>query len=582
MLNPISGKYSIRYESSEFCYVIEALDTANRIRHILDLNVPKVLRLMMKKMNMNYRQVAEFCNLDRSNKVFRLAYTTHLGNHQLDDMTRLNQYLTIDTDSGTAKFFHHDHKPDAVPDTHIGPVIRCTEESNLPVTERVPIKVTTRVVIEDPLERILTMSLTPTNGYLLGVNDLNLCSPNTAYVISGAAPALNDLLRRIHFVGVAAGSGKIEIKVNDNEAKENSEAVANVTLNIAAGVKVSIPTLTVPEEAIVAPLKVDTKITPAITVADDDNKLLSLRIYPYNCEVYGWKSYGGYISYGQNRVTIGRPEVINNDIANLFVRTQATNAQLGLELVCGKTMIRDYVIFDVSETEEPEEPVIPELTVNNLSGNESDEIALGASFSTEGVTEPVSLTITATNCTIKNYGSETINSGSPKSDTGDVATINGKLATSKVVLGSTSGTIKFDWNGDKTKSITVTVTPASVIPTLTANKIMGNPEQQVALGARFSTEGVTADQSVTLTPNGCKLTALPDVENSSDAVTLEGKIAAINEALAAAKVIIGSGNGKVTFSWNGGKNTQDMQVEVQQQVPVSLAETKQATTSKKK
>lgn len=591
MLNPLSGKYTIRYDESEFCYVVEAVDVLNRTQDILSLNVPKVLRLMIKKMSLNYRQVAEFCNLDRSNKVFRMAYTNHLANTQLEDIARLNHFFTIDTATGTAKFYHHDHQPASIPDTHVAPIIHCTEDNNLEIIERIPTKVTTRVVIEDPISRMLTMTLSPTNGYLLGVNDLNLCSPNSVYVINGAAAVLNDLLRRIHFVGVTAGTGKVEIKVNDNEGKDTSEAIANVTLTITEGEKISIPKINVPDTEIAAPLHTDTKISPAITVGDDDGKLISLRIYPYNCEVYGWKSYPGVIGYGQNRVTIGRPEVVNEDIANLSVRTQAANAQLGLELICGKVMLRDYVLFntesdDDDSDDEPENPesVVPELTVGNVTGKASDEVALNASFSTEGVTDPVALVITPTNCSIKNYGTETIAAGEANTDTADVVTINNKLKAAKVVVGDRAGSIMFAWQeGKQTKTITVSVIAESAVPKLTAMKALGATGSAVAMNAVFSTEGVTADQVVTLTPTGCLLSGIGDAEQSSDPIRLEGPIADINAVLKSVKIIIGSGNGKVLFTWNNGKSSKELPVEVQQVTPVALsAKARSNTTSKPK
>lgn len=566
----ISGKYSIEFKPDEFCYEIKSLED-NRIASLLNLTVPKVIRLLLqhKHLQVSYRDIATFCNLKRSNQVFRLAYTNHLNKTQDSTFEYLNQYLVIDIEGQTAKFYDYEHKPDASEIPHVPVVITNTEDSELKATEHVPVLITTRITINDPLNRQLTMKLTPTNGYLLGINDNNIANPDTPYYVYGKATGLNTTLRQLHFVGTTSGSGSVEIEVDDGEGQEDSTPSTTININIEAGVTVSVPELNVPDSVSV-PLHKDTLITPAITVSDADDKLLSLRIYPYQCEVYGWKSFGGYIGYGQSRVSNGRPEIINADIEKLYVRALKNNAQLGLELICGRTVIRDYLVFTVTdEPEEPEESTVPELTVNNISGNIGADVALGASFSTEGVTEPVTVTITPTNCNIKNYGGETINAGTPKTDTGEVSAINAKLASAQVNITSASGSVAFSWeDGSKTKNITVTGTEmASVVPTLTVSNLRGATSDQVPLGATFSTEGVTAEQSVSITPTGCNLSGLSGVKAGSGA-TLTGSIADINAALAKTKVVVGSGDGSIKFSWNGGKSTKSITVTMTLPVPV--------------
>ncbi len=563
-MNTISGKYTIEYAEAEHCYVVRSLDK-NDVAAIATITVPKIVRLLKLKLKLNYRDIAEFCNIT-SNKVFRLAFTSHMGKH-LSEYESLNECLVIDPEKGTAKFFHHDHKPASAERPHIPVTIEDTTGEVGTVTVRIPTKLTTRVRINDPLSRTLSMSIAPTGGYVLGVKDNTLCEPDATFYVAGEASSLNDLLRRIHFVGVKPGeAGKLVITVNDNEGKSNSTATTTLNFQQKEGVVTSIPTITIPPK-IKAKIGADTKITTPITVADADGKLVALNIYPYNCEVYGWKSRVDYIGFGEMHTSTGRPELVNDDIADLHVRALKENAQLGLELLCGKTVIRDYLVFEVEPADNevsppspPSEKPVPEMTGNDLTGDLNAKVNLGVAFTDNGYDKQITLTITPTGCAIENYGGQPIAAGSSKQDTGTVAQLNGKLAAAKVQLTTAKGTVKFDWNGGKTKTINTTgnsTQPESKVPELTANEIRGKTGAKVALGASLSTDGVTADQSLDITPEGCTFEGLP---NGNGKNTLKGKVAQINTQLAKAKVVIGSGNGSVSFAWNNGAKTKKVTV----------------------
>lgn len=310
------------------------------------MDVPTVLRAMKYKLKFTNKEIAEFSGLSSTHKVFRISFTNHISS-VIDEVKKLSEYLVIDVNKDCAYFYDSKHKPEDATAPHVGPVIINGEPKNMPVTERIPVAITTRVTIKDDLNRQLTMKMIPANGYLLGVNDASLAIPNETYVVSGSRSSLNALLRKMHFVPVKAGTGQITISVTDNEGFDNSTASTTVTVVIAAAAAVSVPTLTLPKPAAMTVGK-DTALG-AITTADKDGKLLSLRVATFNCEVYGFKSFIGVLEAGKYRVTTGRPEVINEEVKNLVVRPLKTNAVVGVELLCGKSVIREYIRLEVSE-----------------------------------------------------------------------------------------------------------------------------------------------------------------------------------------------------------------------------------------
>lgn len=74
---------------------------------------------------------------------------------------------------------------------------------------------------------------------------------------------------------------------------------------------------------------------------------MELRVSPFGCEVFGFAGLLGTIKQGEIRTIYGKSATINKDIANLVVRTNRADAQIGFELICGKTIIRKYVKFSV-------------------------------------------------------------------------------------------------------------------------------------------------------------------------------------------------------------------------------------------
>lgn len=313
-------------------YIIEPLEANGGMRIGTALQA-------VKDTHLTWREIAEYFGIPNQSEAFKLAYA-----HKSLDPNRemLKELLVIE--DGVAYMYNKDHKPASASVPHV-PVILINKSITLKVYTNVPTKVTTRITLKDKLSRKLTMSITPTNGYIVGVTDLNICNPGATYVVKGTAKTLNNLLRSIYFVGCNFGDAKVLIKVDDGAGKVSSITTAEVKLNVVANEQPSIPELTVPKNVNIV-LGADSPFS-GVSVADKDNKIMTLRVSPFGCEVYGFSGLLGTIKQGELRTISGRAATINKDVANLVVRTDRADAQIGFELICGRTIIRKYLKFSV-------------------------------------------------------------------------------------------------------------------------------------------------------------------------------------------------------------------------------------------
>lgn len=318
------------------------------------IGIGKALRAV-KASGMTWRVIAQFCGLADQSEAFRCACVSRT----FPAKRALSEYLTVK--NGVAYLYDKDHKPEQAAKVHVPVTIKNTADKQfITITQRVPSKVAAHISLNDPLNRILTMHVTPTNGYIIGMGGLNLCDPNVTFVTRGTAKTLNAVLRQIHFVGWEKGEGRLEVVVNDG-SKDTSKAVQTTSINLFVneGKTISIPEIVLPE-AVKIKAGEDSKI-PAIKITDADGKLMEMRVAPFGCEVFGFKNFLHVISEGETRVVTGAPDMLSAEVANLVVRTpaDATRAALGIELVYGKTIIRKYLML-AFETQEPEPPTEPE------------------------------------------------------------------------------------------------------------------------------------------------------------------------------------------------------------------------------
>lgn len=342
-------------------YVIKPLDSRGQ------LSVGAALRAI-KETHTSWRAIAEFCGIQKQSAIFKATYgRTNTADHQY-----LSNFLTISGD--TAYFYDKNHQPATVNNPEVHPTISNKEDSITYVTAGVPAKVTTRVVIDDPIDRSMQMSITAKNGVIIGTGKL-LTSNNTVTVyLRGNAARLNHMLQEIEFVGAGAGNGTVIITVDDLGGQAKSVVTATVNLKVAEGKTISTPVLNLPEEAL-AELNKSTVVDPSVTVADKDGKMIKLRISPFGCDILGFANYLGYIKPGEVRTIYGDPESINKDIAGMKVRAYQDNAQIGFELTCGNVKIRKYLVLTVidgSTTDSSKKENVSTSTADSTTESDTD------------------------------------------------------------------------------------------------------------------------------------------------------------------------------------------------------------------
>ena len=108
-----------------------------------------------------------------------------------------------------------------------------------------------------------------------------------------------------------------------------------------------------------------------------------------------------------------------------------------------------------------------------------------------------------------------------------------------------------------------TLASQSAVPTLIADEHTGARGAQIALHASLSTEGVTEEQTLEITPTNCSIAGLAKAPvTSGKTVTLTNTVDKINDMLASSKVVIGQGTGNIKFKWNNGKATKTVTVSI--------------------
>lgn len=532
------------------------------------MDVPSIFRAIKDTTNTTWRAMADFSGLRNQSKAFRVAY---VGNSK-DLVKILSDYMVIDVDKNQAYFYHHEYKPAGVLPPHVGPAIKNAEAAKQTVTEKIPTKVTSRVTISDPLDRILTMSLTPNNGYLLGVRDVNLSNPGMEYVVTGAKKTLNRLLKSIHFVGVGVGQGNIIIKVDDNQGDVSSVSSTTISLQIEEGVKISVPKIVLPENP-TAVLNKKSSFDP-ITVEDEDGKLMELRITPFGCHIVDFKNYLFALKPGEVRNIYGRPETINEDIEGLSIIPFQENAQIGIELICGNTKLREYLAFEVETGIDPEEPdhtdepetgtTVSFGLTSPLTSAQNTQLPLTGFAFTGTRTYPFTVTVTPAGVDLTGLASDpskTIAANEAYSFAGTLDEVNAEFANIKAIVGTTSGTVAVSYLGQSgTVTINVQVSPTEVeagttvamtLPTLEPIEANGSV---VLTGVAF-TGTRTVPMTVSITPEGCSITnnsgGTPQTVNNGETATVTGTLAELTSILSALTMTVAEADGGVLFSFIG-------------------------------
>ena len=173
--------------------------TGNKVKAVLDednnryilspipetgITIGDALKAIKSSTKISWRKIATFCGLQNQTIAFKVAYVAR----KFEEKTTLSNFLVISGDK--AYLYDKDHRPASSNPTHIKATISKSSDSLIKVTEDIPTKVTSRVTIADPLNRVLKMTVTPENGYIIGMNDINISNPDVAFVANGTPKTL--------------------------------------------------------------------------------------------------------------------------------------------------------------------------------------------------------------------------------------------------------------------------------------------------------------------------------------------------------------------------------------------------------
>lgn len=327
---------AVIYDTDNFRYVLD-LPEDNSIA-----TVPYVLRSISYATNITWKQIAQFCGLQSASAAFVAAFRSR----PVREMKYLNKYLVLDTSEKKIYFYHKDHKPAGVEEVHIGPEL-INPITEFTVMNKVPTKVLSRVSISAPDDTHLTLSLMPLGGYIFDEFDTRLAAPDMAHVVSGSARTLNKILRAVSFIATKSGTGEIMIKIDDGSGLVNGATSTAIRLTIKEIAEPSIPVLTLPE---VSEGTINKQMDiPAISITDEDNKIMQMKVQPFGCSVTGFATQLTEMTPGTFHMSYGTPANIVADLSELKVTPYQKTCSLGFELKCDSIVIRKYLMITAAE-----------------------------------------------------------------------------------------------------------------------------------------------------------------------------------------------------------------------------------------
>lgn len=327
---------AVIYDTDNFRYVLD-LPEDNSIA-----TVPYVLRSISYATNVTWKQIAQFCGLQSASAAFVAAFRSR----PVREMKYLNKYLVLDTSEKKIYFYHKDHKPAGVEEVHIGPEL-INPITEFTVMNKVPTKVLSRVSISAPDDAHLTLSLMPLGGYIFDEFDTRLAAPDMAHVVSGSARTLNKILRAVSFIATKSGTGEIMIKIDDGSGLVNGATSTAIRLTIKEIAEPSIPVLTLPE---VGEGTINKQMDiPAISITDEDNKIMQMKVQPFGCSVTGFATQLTEVTPGTFHMSYGTPANIVADLSELKVTPYQKTCSLGFELKCDSIVIRKYLMITAAE-----------------------------------------------------------------------------------------------------------------------------------------------------------------------------------------------------------------------------------------
>ena len=416
------------------------------------------LRVVASTSGLSWKELGEFLNVGNAAAAFRVVHGK--WNSDVAKVREDLKLLFVLDDVGHAAYlYHHEHQPEGtIRPTPISPVIFNNEDAKKKVLQYIPTQMLGRLVVSYPghEERRLHMTVAPKNGYIYIPGQPSGGRANAPLYFSANARRLTNILNDIRFVSNTTGS--VELKVDVATTADYATAISTkVTATVQANPSAAAyePKVTMPSSSAVTVGEISK--FPDITVSEAQNRIMMVTIVPFSCDIHGLPGKLYPLKSGESWSVKGDADYINTQLHDLSVRAYDKTAQVAVNAVSGNAHDLKYYAFEYKEPAAN----TPSITVrqDTVSGQQGSEVALGVSFTGGEPDAQYSISLTPTNCTVKDLGKgSTISNKYPFK--GTVDEINAELQNAKIVLGASSGRLDIE-HPDGTKTITVTVTGAA-------------------------------------------------------------------------------------------------------------------------
>ena len=397
----------------------------------------------------------------------------------------------------------------------------------------VPIVFTGTIYDSDPV----SISVTPTNCKFKGLNSNASTEHSSEYTYQATSlSALNTEFANMQICATDISGVKLAVSIDDASTDYNFANVVAISDVEVSSFNNSEP-LTVGQY-------INVPITFSGTIYSSDP--VSIGVTPTNCAINGFASDGESHSdaYTYQASSL---ESLNAEFANMKIcANDVTGVNINIAIDGSGT---DYAFNDVTAISNASVQTLDITTALNTKDYTAVPIVFSGSIYES---DPVSVTVTPTNCYVKGYNSEPTPSDEDQPHTfqaTSLSALNAEFANMKICAGGISGVkLAVSIDGSSTDYSFANVTAVSYIvfdSSLTnSTQLKTNHYTEVITDYNpFNVTGMVYDTdpvSVTITPTNCSfkgLASAPNTEHSS-AYTIENKtsIEAINTELASLSV----------------------------------------------
>lgn len=397
----------------------------------------------------------------------------------------------------------------------------------------VPIVFTGTIYDSDPV----SISVTPSNCKFKGLNSNASTEHSSEYTYQATSlSALNTEFANMQICATAISGVKLAVSIDGSSTDYNFA-------NVVAISDVEVSSFD-NNESLTVGQYISVPITFSGTIYSSD--LVSISVTPTNCTINGFASDGESHSdaYTYQASSL---ESLNAEFANMKIcANDVTGVNINIAIDGSGT---DYAFNDVTAISNASVQTLDITTALNTKDYTAVPIVFNGSIYES---DPVSVTVTPTNCYVKGYNSEPTPSDEDQPHTfqaTSLSALNAEFANMKICAGGISGVklaVSIDGSSIDYSFANVTAVSYIVFDSSLTNSTQlktNHYTEVITEDDPFNVTGMVYDTdpvSVTITPTNCSfkgLASAPDTEHSN-AYTIENKtsIEAINTELASLSV----------------------------------------------